>query len=80
VDVVGSAEEYAIRKAANFPGEGGPAVLAIEVPDAIVELTFDAFVPRSQGLVQFDRGGQALRLPLQAWPSLPKQIKQVQSP
>ena len=79
-DVVGSAEEYAIRKATNFPGEGGPVVLAVEVPDAIVELTFDAFLPRSQGLVQFDREGEALRLLLQAWPGLPKQIRQVQTP
>jgi hypothetical protein len=78
-DIVGSAQEYAIRKAVNFPGEGGPVVLAVEVPDAIVELTFDAFLPRSQGLVQFDREGEALRLLLQAWPSLPKQIRQVQS-
>ncbi len=78
-DIVGSAQEYAIRKAANFPGEGGPVVLAVEVPDAIIELTFDAFLPRSQGLVQFDREGEALRLLLQAWPSLPKQIRQVQS-
>jgi hypothetical protein len=71
-------QEYAIRKAANFPGEGGPVVLAVEVPDSIVELTFDAFLPRSQGLVQFDREGEALRLLLQAWPSLPKHIRQVQ--
>jgi hypothetical protein len=79
-DVVGSAEEYAIRKAANFPDEGGPVVLAVEVPDVIVELTFDAFLPRSQGLVQFDRGGEALRLLLQTWPGLPKKIRQVQAP
>jgi hypothetical protein len=79
IDIVGSAEEYAIRKAANFPAEGGPVVLAFEVPDAIVDLTFDAFLPRSQGLVQFDRQGEALRLLLQAWPGLPKQIRQVQS-
>jgi hypothetical protein len=78
-DVVGSAQEYAIRKAANFPDEGGPVVLAVEVPDAIVDLAFDAFLPRSQGLVQFDRDGEALRLLLQTWPSLPKQIRQVQS-
>jgi hypothetical protein len=79
-DIVGSAEEYAIRKAANFPDEGGPVVLAVEVPDVIVDLTFDAFLPRSQGLDQFDRGGEALRLLLQAWPGLPKQIRQVQAP
>jgi hypothetical protein len=79
-DIVGSAEEYAVRKAANFPGEGGPVVLAVEVPEVIVELTFDAFLPRSQGLVQFDREGEALRLLLQAWPGLPKQIRQVQAP
>jgi hypothetical protein len=76
-DVVGSVDEYANRKARNFPGEGGPAVLVVEVPDAIVELTFDAFLPRSQGLAQFDRDGEALRLLLEAWPGLTKQIVQV---
>src|SRR4051812_2539814 len=57
IDVVGSAEDYAIKKAKNFPGEGDPVVLQIDVPDAIIELTFDEYFPRSQGLVQFDREG-----------------------
>ena len=76
-DVVGSLEEYAIRKASNFPGEGGPAVLVVEVPDAIVDRTFDAFLPRGQGLAPFDRDGEALRLLLEAWPGLAKKIIQV---
>jgi hypothetical protein len=29
----GSPEDYARGKAANFPNEGGPAILAIELPD-----------------------------------------------
>jgi hypothetical protein len=76
-DVVGSARDYASRKAANFPSEGGPAIVVVDVPDYILDLAFDAFLPRSQGLVQFDRDSTALQLLLQAWPGLPKEIRQV---
>src|SRR5437764_10539449 len=51
----GTAEEYARRKATGFPNEGGPVILAVDVPDAIIALAADeVYFPRSQGLVQFD--------------------------
>ena len=34
----GSAEDYATGKAREYPNEGGPVVLAVEVPDDIVRL------------------------------------------
>ena len=74
-DVVGAVVEYAIKKAKNFPDERGPAVLVIDVPDEIVDLTFDEYLPRSQGLAQFDRGGEALRLLQETWHDLPKHIR-----
>lgn len=47
------------------------------MPDAIVDLTFDAFLPCGQGLAQFDRDGEALRLLLEAWTGLTQKIIQV---
>src|SRR5258708_5895732 len=35
---LGSVEEYARAKASNFPNEGGPVILEVEVPDAIVDI------------------------------------------
>src|SRR5204862_5980266 len=35
---MGSAEQYARAKAANFPSEGGPAILEVEVPERIVDI------------------------------------------
>ena len=50
----GSQDEYACRKAARFPNEGGGAILAIDVPDEIIALAVNQWFPLSQGLVQFD--------------------------
>jgi hypothetical protein len=47
-------DEYARRKAANFPNEGGAAIIAVDVPDEIIALATDEFFPLSQGIVQFD--------------------------
>lgn len=33
---LGLPEEYARQKAAGFPDEGGPAILAVDVPDDII--------------------------------------------
>jgi hypothetical protein len=53
----GTPEEYARDKAAGFPDEGGPVILAVEVPDEIVALAVDeVYFPLSQGLVRFDEG------------------------
>jgi hypothetical protein len=76
----GTPQEYARRKAAMFPGEGGPAILAVDVPDEIIALAVDEeYFPLSQGVVQFDRGAglDALRA---AWSGLPKQIRSVEGP
>jgi hypothetical protein len=74
-----SPEEYACGKAVAFPNEGGAAMLAVDVPDAIIALAVDAYFPLSQGLVQFDegRGLDELRA---AWPTLWKEIRLVACP
>ncbi len=38
---LGTPEEYARRKAAKFPNEGGPVILAVDVPDEIIALAVD---------------------------------------
>ena len=51
---LGRPEAYACGKAAQFKEESGPALLAVDVPDEIIDLAKDALFPRSQGIVQFD--------------------------
>ena len=80
----GSPEEYACRHAANAlsesgDDEGGPAILAVDVPDDIIALAVDEYFPLSQGLVQFDQGGGLDELRA-AWPGLWKEIRSVQQP
>src|SRR5437016_8026623 len=52
-------EEYAWRKAETAlregRDEGGAAVLLMDVPDAVITLAVDEWLPLSQGFVQFDR-------------------------
>ncbi len=77
---LGTPEDYARRKAAAFPSEGGPVILTVDVPDDIIALAVDeVYLPLSQGVVQFDEGAglEALRA---AWSALPKQIVPVTSP
>jgi hypothetical protein len=70
----GEPKDYARRKAAAFPTEGGPVILMMEVPDDIVALAADdELLPLTQGLVQFDEGAGLEELSA-AWPTLPKQI------
>ncbi len=64
----GSPEEYAIRKAAIFADEGGPAVVEIEVPESIARMSIDA-----GGDMRFERGCGLDEL-LQAWASLTKRL------
>ncbi|CAN5201672.1 hypothetical protein BH10PLA2_BH10PLA2_33420 [soil metagenome] len=70
----GSVEKYARGKAREFTNEGGPVILAVEVPDEIVELAVNEWFPLSQGLVQFDVGAGLEELVV-AWPSLAKEIR-----
>ena len=71
---LGTPEEYARRKAAVFPNEGGPAILAVDVPDDIIALAVDeVYFPLSQGFVQFDEGAGLEELRA-AWSTLEKQV------
>lgn len=54
---LGTPEKYARGKSLSFPDEGGPVILAFDIPDAVVELAVDEqYFPLSQGIVQFDEG------------------------
>ncbi|HBI44236.1 MAG TPA: hypothetical protein DDY78_15495 [Planctomycetales bacterium] len=72
---LGTPEQYARRKAALFPNEGGPAILAVDVPDGVIALTVDEYFPLSQGVVQFDAGAGLEELRA-VWSTLPKEIRQ----
>ena len=77
--LIGTPEEYACAKAADFPGEGGAAILEGDVPDEIIKLAVNEWFPLSQGLVQFDEGAGLDEL-IAAWPTLTKQIRPVDCP
>ena len=70
----GAPEDYARRKAAGFPNEGGPAILEVEVPDDIIALAVDEYFPLSQGIIQFDEG-KGLEELQDAWSALRKHIR-----
>ena len=72
----GSPEDYACGKAADFPDEGGAAILIVQVPDSVVALAVNEWFPLSQGLVQFDVGAGLEEL-LDVWPELRKEIRLV---
>jgi hypothetical protein len=63
----GSPEDMAARKARLFPDEGGPAIIEMDVPEAIVRMA------DLGGEVRFDPGFGLEEL-LAAWRSLPKRI------
>jgi hypothetical protein len=69
---LGTPEMYALAKAKNFPAEGGPAILGVDVPDDIISLAVDeVYLPLSQGVVQFEAGAGLEELRA-AWPGLAK--------
>ncbi len=72
----GAVEEFARGKAREFPKEGGPVILAVDVPDDIVRQAVSAWFPLSQGLVQFDSGAGLEELAA-AWPALAKEVRGV---
>jgi hypothetical protein len=75
---VGTPEDYARRKAAAFPNEGGPVILVVEVPDDIVALALDPlFFTLDQGIIQFDENTGLTEL-REAWPTLTKRITPVE--
>jgi hypothetical protein len=73
---VGTPEQYAKWKAVNFPNEGGPAVLEVEVPDDIIAVLEADPVARAKmdsGDTCFDPAAGMAEL-LAAWPSLVKRV------
>lgn len=72
----GRPEDYARGKAREFPDEGGPVILAVDVPDDIVQRAVNDWFPLDQGLIQFDLGAGLEEL-IAAWPSLAKEIRSV---
>jgi hypothetical protein len=72
----GSVEEYARGKAREYPDQGGPVILAVDVPDDIVQMAVNEWFPLSQGLVQFDSGSGLEEL-VATWPTLTKEIRGV---
>jgi hypothetical protein len=75
---LGRPQDYARGKAARFQDEGGPAIVAVDVPDALIALAVDdVYLPLSQGVVQFDEGAGLAEL-RSAWPALPKHLREVE--
>jgi hypothetical protein len=72
----GRPEDYARGKAKEYPNEGGPVILVVDVPDEIVKRAANEWFPLSQGLVQFDPGAGLEELTA-AWPNLHKEIRSV---
>jgi hypothetical protein len=71
---LGTPEEYARRKATGFPDEGGPVILAVDVPDEIIALAVDeVYFHLSQGVVQFDEGAGLEELRV-AWSGISKRV------
>lgn len=69
-------DDYARAKSDDFPDEGGPVILAVDVPDIVVEKAVSDWFPLSQGLVQFDHGNGMEEL-LDVWTELWKEIRSV---
>ena len=76
----GSPEEYARGKAANFPNEGGPAILAIELSSELADsmiggvgelIAGKAFHAGTE--IRFELGGGLEQL-LAVWPELTKTV------
>jgi hypothetical protein len=65
----GDPSEYAHGKAREFPDEGGPVILVMQVPNEIVQKAATEWFPLSAGLVQFDPGSGLEEL-LAAWPQI----------
>lgn len=73
---LGRSERYARGKALNFPNEGGPVILELEVPAdviAILEADLIAAAKMASGDTCFDVAVGIKEL-LAAWPGIPKRI------
>lgn len=74
VPLFGSPEDYARGKAKEFPDEGGPVILEVDVPDNVVHKAVSEWFPLSQGLVQFDLGAGMEEL-LDIWSNVAKSAR-----
>lgn len=72
-------QTYALGKAKNFPAEGDPVILVLDVPDDIINKTDLVLNPLIFGLVQFDFGFGLEEL-LATWPTITKRIEPVETP
>ena len=61
-----------------FPDEGGPVILAVDVPQEIIDVALDSTYTWEQGLISFGRGTGLEQLQV-AWHGLAKEIRQVNS-
>ena len=69
-------EDYARMKARNFPGEGGPVILEVELPESIVDIVRnhpELGLSAATGEIRFEPGAGLEEL-LQAWPNLTKRV------
>ena len=69
VYVFGSPEDYAMRKAALFPQEGGPAILELCVPESILNKA--SRMESEEVRFALGRGLEEL---MEAWPTLEKKV------
>lgn len=71
------AEEYARRKSVNFPNEGGPVILEMEVPDWIADTVRNHAIGwlyiADSGEYRFEPG-MGLEELIQEWPNFTKRI------
>ena len=72
----GTPEDMPAAKPQEFPDEGGPVILVVDVPQEIVGRAVNEWFPLSQGLIQFDSGNGLEEL-IAAWPTLPKRTMDV---
>lgn len=72
-----SCEDYARNKAKNFPNEGGPAIVEVNVPDDLVNLVrgdpFANLAYLDSGEIRFESGTGLSELKT-AWPQLTKRM------
>jgi len=72
-----SCEDYARMKAKNFPNEGGPAIVEVEVPDDLVNQVLNdpitGMAYQDSGEIRFDFATGLAEL-LHQWPRLTKRM------
>ncbi len=59
---IGESRTYARGKAAAFPNEGGPAILAVDVPEEVVGMAAVEHLSLFRGLIEYDEGAGVAEL------------------